>query len=357
MVSKMIDGMVAVLHDEDVSDEHKKNWCVNETDVSHKIESERKSFLEQITSEIADQEDQVATLSEEIKALTEKINSLDKMVSDLSQQRKEEHQEFVDTYATSGTAIRLITKAIKRLEKFYSPEKYHKEKKAAEDAVLKKAGLALLSQGAKAVEKRAAALLPGGFDFLQVSTTSMSRIRKEVREGVDPVALPDTPSGAPEKKESGGVIALMNDFMTDLKTDMVESETSEKFNAKEYVRIMGDSQETRAQDTKSMNQKKADKASLDQKLVDNKDEKELTEEQLHNIQLYLAQLHVECDFLTSNYEVRHETRVEGETGLEAAKTIVTDGIPPSYNVVKQRYKEEHSAEDVAENFPGSPIVR
>lgn len=265
-------------------------------------------------------------------------------------------RSFVDAYATSGTAIRLINKAITRLEKFYSPEKYQKAKKAAEDAAMKKAGLALLSQGSQAVEKKAATLLPGGFDFIQVSATSMSRFRKAVREGVDPIALPDTPTGAPEKKESGGVIGLMNDFLTDLKTDMVESETSEKFNAKEYVRMMGDAKETRDQDTKSLNQKKADKAKIDQKLVANKEAKELSEEELHNLELYLVQLHTECDFLTRNYEARHDSRVEGETSLEAAKTIVTDGTPPSYREVEDRYEDEHTMEDVAQHFPGTAIA-
>lgn len=354
MVDKLITGMVSVLHDQDVTDEHKKDWCVNETEVSHKIEAEKKSVLEQVTAEIADQEDQVATLSEEIKGLIAKINDLDKTVHELSVQRKSEHQEFVDNFATSGTAIRLIDKAIKRLEKFYSPEKYASEKKAAEDAALKKAGFSLLSQGSKAIQKKEATLLPGGFDFLQVSAQSMSRIRKEVREGVDPVALPDTPSGKVQKSESGGVMGLMNDFKTDLKTDMVESETEEKFNAKEYVRMMGDAQETRAQDTKSLNQKKAEKASLDEKLLENKELKDLTEQQLHNLELYLVQLHTECDFLTRNFDVRHDDRVEEETGLESAKTIVTEGTPPSHREIEKRYDEEHTAEDVDEHFPDTP---
>lgn len=357
IVSTMINGMVAVLHDEDVTDEHKKSWCVNETEVSTGIESEKKSFIEQKTAEITDQTDQVATLSEEIKGLVSKLNDLDKTVHEMSETRKEEHQEFVDAFATSGTAIRLISKAIKRLEKFYSPEKYQKEKKAAEDAALKKAGLSLLSQGSQAIAKKAASLLPGGFDFIQVSATSMSRIRREVRAGVDPVALPDTPSGPPEKKESGGVIGLMTDFLNDLKMDMTESETAEKFNAKEYVRMMGDAKETRTQDTKSLNQKKAEKATLDQKLVTNKEELELAEEELHNLELYLVQLHTECDFLTRNYETRHVSRVEGETSLEAAKTIVTDGTPPSYREVEESYEEEHTAEDVAEHFPETAIAR
>merc|ERR1719160_2266784 len=139
--------MVAVLHDEDVSDEHKKAWCANETEVGHKIETDKKTVIEKTTAEISDMSDQIATLTEETKALDAKIAETDKMVHEMTEGRKKEHQEFVDAYATSAPAIRLIDKAIKRLEKFYSPDKWAKEKKAAEDAALAKAGLAFLHEG------------------------------------------------------------------------------------------------------------------------------------------------------------------------------------------------------------------
>lgn len=355
MVSKMVDGMVAVLHDTDVTDEHKKEWCVNETEIASKIEAEKEAFIEAKASEISEQSDSIATLVEEIKALTAKINELDKMVHGMTVDRKAEHQEFVDSFATSATAIRLIKKAIQRLEKFYSPNKYAKEKKAVEAAALKKAGLSLVQP--LAVERRAASLLPGGFDSLiQVGSTSMSRFRKAVREGVDPVVLPETPGGAVAKSETGGVMALMNDFVTDLKTDMTESETEEKFNAKEYTRIMSDAKESRAQDVKSTSQKKSDKATLEVKLVENKDAKALAEEELHNLQLYIVQLHTECDFLVRNFDIRHDDRVDEETGLEEAKTIVTEEAPPGYREVEKRYEEEHTEQDVNENFPGTPIA-
>lgn len=351
MVSHMVDGMVAVLHDTDVNDEHKKSWCVNETEISHTIEAEKQAFIEAKTSEISEQMDLISTLVEEIKGLTTKIQELDKMVHEMTVERKDEHQEFVDSFATSATAIKLIKKAIQRLEKFYSPNKYAKEKKAVEEAALKKAGLASL------VQRRAATLLPGGFDSLiQVRSTSMSRFHKALREGVDPVVLPETPGGTYEKKETGGVMGLMNDFVTDLKLDMTESETEEKFSAKEYVRIMTDAKETRAQDVKSMSQKKADKATLEEKLVVNKGAKQLAEEELHNLQLYIAQLHTECDFLVRNYDIRHDDRVDEETGLEEAKTIVTDETPPGHREVEKRYEEEHTEQDVNENFPGTPIA-
>merc|ERR1719301_437018 len=201
----MIDGMVGVLHDEDVGDEHKKGWCSNETMVAHKIEEEKKGVIEQTSTEIAEQEDQLATTVAEIKALTERIAETDKMVHEATEQRKSEHQEFIDSFATSATALRLIDKAIKRLEKFYSPEKFAKEKKAATDAALAKAGLSLSQKrpDAALVQKLANKLLPDGFDALLQTgekAMTMARFAAEIRDGVDPVVIPETPKTY-EKKE------------------------------------------------------------------------------------------------------------------------------------------------------------
>merc|ERR1719399_2737938 len=202
------------------------------------------------------------------------------------------------------------------------------------------------------------ALLPGGFDaFVQIKEHSTRALttttfRMAIRNGVDPIELPSTPKTY-EKKESGGVIGLVNDFKTDLKTDMTESETEEKFAAKEYVRIMTEAQETRAGDVKSLNNKKATKATVTEKLVVNKELREKTDDEIHNIELYLVQLHTECDFLMRNYEARHEGRVESETGLESAETIVTAETPPSHKMIESGYEEEHTAQDVDEHYPGT----
>jgi len=356
LVAHMIDGMVGVLHDEDVGDEHKKAWCSNETEIAYKIKAEKEETIAKTTATIEEEEDMLATTIAEIKALNARIAATDKMVHEATEDRKAAHQEFVDSFATSATALRLMDKAIKRLEKFYSPEKVAKEKAAVEKAALAKAGLSLSQKRPESalVQKLKDKMLQGAdFDaLLQVHETK--RIENAVRNGVDPIVLPDTPKTY-EKKESGGVMGLMNDFVTDLKTDMTESETSEKFQAKEYVRIMEDAHATRKQDVKSLHDKEAAKAALDQSLADNKAKLALTEEELHNLELYIVQLHTECDFLMRNFEVRHEGRVDEETGLEEAETIVTDQEPPTHKDIEKRYKEEHTDDDVDEHFPGTPI--
>jgi hypothetical protein len=348
MVVHMVDGMVGVLHDEDVGDEHKKAWCANETEITLKIQGEKKTLLAQTDSEISEMSDQVASLTEEIKSLTSQIQATDKMVHEATVQRKDEHQEFVDSFATMATALRLLDKAMTRLHKFYHPEKYAAEKKAVTDAAIAKAGLGLSQTGARqpAAQFAAVARLKAlGADFDAFMQTHSKLYR------VDPIVIPDTPTTY-EKKESGGVMGLMNDFKTDLKTDMTEAEMEEKFAAKEYVRIMSEAQASRAGDVKALNEKKATKATLEEKLVSAKALHMQTDKEIHNIELYLVQLHTECDFLLRNFEVRHEGRVSEETGLEEAETIVTHADVPTHTEVEKVYKEEHSQDDVDEHWPG-----
>merc|ERR1719171_1519756 len=133
---------------------------------------------------------------------------------------------------------------------------------------------------------------------------------------------------------------------------MTEAETEEKHAAKDYVKIMKDSQETRAADTKSLNHKKEAKASLEMKISDAKELHQLTGDEIHNLDLYMMQLHTECDFLLRNFEVRHEGRVGEEVGLEDAKTIVTHEEPPTHATVEGGFASEHSPKQVDEHFEG-----
>merc|ERR1719428_1581758 len=171
---------------------------------------------------------------------------------------------------------------------------------------------------------------------------------------VQPVILPTTP-GTYQKKESGGVIGLMNEMKTDLVTDQKESEVEEKHASIDYVREMGEAKDQRAADVKAKNDKEATLAETEGKLVQAKQLNELTIEEIAQIKIYLTKLHIECDFLMRNYENRHESRVDEEVGLETAETIVTHEDPPTHLGTEKMYEEEHSKKQVEEHFPDGPI--
>lgn len=332
VVDQMIDGMVHVLHDEDVADEHKKDWCANETETTDALHHEKTSLSQQLIAELEEMGDSLASTEEEIKTMTEMIAENDKNIHEASEQRKKEHQEFVDAFTTLDSAKRLMDKAMIRLRKFYSPQAHHKAVVETKAAALEKAGLSLIKKTPTAAVQRMIASF-GDESFIQKTS----------------LVLPQTP-GTYEKMESGGIIGLMQQMKLELSSDMTEAETEEKNSAKDYVRAMKDAQESRAEDVKSLNHKKEVKATTEMKITDAKELHSLTEKEIHNLDLYMAQMHTECDFLIRNFEVRHEGRVGEEVGLEEAKTIVTGEEPPNYKVVEAGYKSEHSDADVEEHF-------
>merc|ERR1719388_21984 len=284
MVTGMISGLVKTLHEEDVNDEIKKTWCANETEVNEALKASKTTETEQLTASMAEMEDSITTLAEEIKVLVASIASTDKEVSELTIQRKAEHQDFVDSLSTLSTAQRLIDKAISRLEKFYSPEAHAKKAAAAKEAALKKAGLALLSKSSTnpntlAIRREEERLGGSDFDsFVQTGSKVTLRIRESdaVAQTVSPVNLPEVP-GAYVKKESGGVIGLMTEFKTEMKTEMTEAEGEEKHAAEDYTRIMTDAKMSRSQDIKSLNDKKRAKSELDETFVEAKGRKAMLE--------------------------------------------------------------------------------
>merc|ERR1740127_139421 len=120
----MIDGMVKVLGEEQKDDDATKSYCDKEM---RKSESEKAATEEAIaTSEAAIEEmtDESATLADEIKRLQKEVKDLDKAVAEATEQRKEEHGEFITFQTENNAALQLIEKAKNKLFKFYRPNQY-----------------------------------------------------------------------------------------------------------------------------------------------------------------------------------------------------------------------------------------
>merc|ERR1719161_3411623 len=344
VVDFMIDNMVETLHDDDVNDEHKKDFCANETMVIHQLEADKEALHAQLEKTIEALDNKLSILTEEIKTLTMEIEDLDADVYHASELRKEEHAAFAADYANMDAAKALIKKAAARLQKFYSPKAA-----AATGAFLSihkvepkfnAKGTAVYSRLAKDV------------DFDSLLQTKHAKFASKLKQSVkvDPIVLPDTP-GKYEKKESGGVMGLMNEMMSDLETDMTGSFTEEKHAAKDYVVLMKESKETRAGMVKALKEKKVVKADTEERKGQTVQQNDLTIAEIKHLELYLAQLHTECDFLLRNFENRHEARVDEEQGLESAESIVTHEEVATHGQIEKEFEQEHSAKDVDEHFP------
>jgi hypothetical protein len=246
VVTHMVDDMVHVLHDEDVEDEHKKSFCANETERTTNLQNEKQSLVDSLAASIAQMNDEVSDLDHEIKTLTEEINDNDKEVFEATELRQKEHTEFQNTFSTMDTARRLLDKAATRLHKFYSPEMHAKKVATVKDKALSDAGLKFESLAVKRMK--------ASFGTIDDSLVQKKMVLRNHARKVAPPVLPDTP-GTYEKKESGGVLGLMQEMREELTADMREAELDEKYAATDYVRIMKEAKATRAQLVKSKQHK------------------------------------------------------------------------------------------------------
>merc|ERR1719183_888485 len=90
-VIKMIDDLVALLHNEQGDDDAKKAYCESEFDKSDDTHKALSKDIADLEAAIADGENTIANLKSEIEALEDSIAALDKSVADATAQRKEEH--------------------------------------------------------------------------------------------------------------------------------------------------------------------------------------------------------------------------------------------------------------------------
>merc|ERR1719482_2177979 len=107
------------------------------------------------------------------------------------------------------------------------------------------------------------------------------------------LAVPPPPPetfGAYQKKDgkSNGVMALMDQMVADLKSDMTDAKHAEETAQADYERLMKASQDTRAANAKSIAQKETDKASWSEKIETAKEDQMSSLAALEKIHEYIA---------------------------------------------------------------------
>merc|ERR1719245_740123 len=313
-VFKMIDEMVDVLKEEQLADDHKKEYCANQLDHA----DDQKKALERKVSEedsaIGTTEEGIATLTDEIKALPAGIKDLDKSVTQATAQRQEDHAEYKELMASDSAAKELLKVAINRLNQFYNP-KLHKPKAKRE-----------LSAGDKIFENMGGDIpttTPGG--IAGTGVTVLAQVRAHTRRNGGAPAPPPETWGAYQTKSGGknGVVAMINLLIGDLDKEITEAETSEKDAQADYETLMADSADKRTADSASLTEKGSAKAELEGSLEAHKDGRMTAAKQLMGTVKYIQQLHAECDWLVKYYDVRKEARAGEIDSLSKAKAVLS----------------------------------
>jgi len=123
-VIKMIDDMVVLLGKDQADDDKSKSFCEDELEKTADEDKAAKDKKAAVEAEIAEATDAVSALADEIAALEASIVDLDKSVATATEQRKEEHEDFLTSSQLNEAAVQLVGKAQQRLQKFYNPTLY-----------------------------------------------------------------------------------------------------------------------------------------------------------------------------------------------------------------------------------------
>merc|ERR1719265_626786 len=311
-VLAMIDNMSKQLAKEQTDDDNQKSFC--DKDFA-KSADEKKATEEAIAASeasIAEMSDASSTLASEMATLTDEIKALDKAVSEATEQRKEEHEDFV-TYSTqNNAATQLIEKAKNRLNKFYRPNLYKeapKKELTDEEKILASSGRSDLI----------------ATDAPQMIAGTTQTVYVEIRRSTASPPPPPETWGAYQKKDgkSNGVVALMDMLLKEMADELTEAKNDEETGQKEYESLMAESQANREKKADSITSKEGAKADLDVKTENTKAEKSSQEAELMNTDQYIATLHGKCDFLVNNYDLRKAARENEIESLKNAKAVLS----------------------------------
>jgi len=311
-VVKMISDMVTLLGKEQKDDDDKKTYCEAEIDTTEDKHKDLEQTLSDLEKAKATAEDNIATLKEELAALAAGIRALDKSVADATAQRKAENAEFKSSMAENTATKDLIGVAKNRLNKFYDPALYKAPPKM-ELSSQERIGVSMGSEEQPTIAPSGIAGT-GITAFVQIASDSQ----------VAPPPPPET-FGAYQKKgqENSGVTEMMNLLITDVEKEMGEMTTDEKNAQAEYETFMGDSRDKRAADSKSIADKEGVKADLEAQVQKNTADHKATLYEAMATAETLKDLHLECDWLISNFEARKAARVGEVDSLNNAKAVLS----------------------------------
>merc|ERR1719181_2197571 len=306
-IIKMIDDLVVDLKAEQGVDDDKKSYCLAELDESEDKKKGLDLDIGDLDKAIADAEETIAQLKSEIEALEDSVKALDKQVAEATEQRKEEHDEYVETLAQNNAAKDLLAFAKNRLNKFYNPKLYKpppKRELSEEDRIVVNMGGTLAPTAA-----------PGG-----IAGTGIGLVQTVTAPPPPPEAnLAYKKSG----EESNGVLAMIDLLVADIDKDNQVMKVEETDAQKDYESLIQDSADKRALDSKAITDKEATKAATEEELQSNEDSKTSKETEAMETAKYIGELHADCDWLLKYYDARAEARTGEIASLEKAKDVLS----------------------------------
>mmetsp|Transcript_33146 Transcript_33146/g.77551 ORF Transcript_33146/g.77551 Transcript_33146/m.77551 type:complete len:719 (-) Transcript_33146:75-2231(-) len=299
-VFKLIDSLVKTLKEEQVDDDHKKEYCEGQLDTTDDKKKVLQEDLKRAGLDIEDSTELIGTLAEEIKQLTKGIATLDKEVAESTEVRKEEHEAYTELMTDNSAAKELLGMAKNRLNKFYNP------------ALYTTTPAPVMSE-----EEKIAA-------NFGVTDAPAALVQIHQHRGVEAPPPPPESFGPYAKKASmsNGILAMLDRLIADLDKEMQTAEVEEKNSQKQYEAYLEDAAEKRAIDSRAITDKEVAKGNAEVTLEKSKESQTAKTKELMAVEQYMSNLHGECDWLLKNFDLRKSARASEVEALQAAKAVL-----------------------------------
>jgi len=286
-VKEAIDKMVTELQQEKADEIKHRDSCISEL-------HENEMFTEREERSKADSQSKADGLEMTIKDLGSEVDVLNSEIAELQLQikrngedREIQNKEFQQTVADHRESQKLLQKALSVLKVVYA--------KAAEPAP------ALLQAAART----------GG---------------RQLREHQPTTGVVEAPEGFSKYARSGassGVVALIEQIIADTLSMEKEVVKDEQALQETYESFVKESNLSISSKQQAIVDKTEDKAKADQQLNNVKQDIKSSVTQLEQLSNTAGALHMSCDFIMKNFDLRQEARDQEIEALQQAKAVLS----------------------------------
>uniref|UniRef100_A0A7S1FGS2 Uncharacterized protein n=1 Tax=Noctiluca scintillans TaxID=2966 RepID=A0A7S1FGS2_NOCSC len=287
-VIHMIDNMLDLLGKEMRSDELERDQCHEQITYQEDEHMKLKKTVEDNRALMGSLADQIDSMTAAVAALRSDIDQLDATVKDATVLRKSQAAENAESMSNNRAAAELLAFARAKLAEFFSHVSPHTEKHS------------------------------------ELSTSSdLTRALISLVQ-VDVPTKPETWTG--DYQAHGGyhqVDTLMLRLISDLQLDLAEVKGEEESLQKAYELMMTSAGKTRAAKAQEIQ-------ATENAIADNTVEKVQAEtdaidqgKQLHATETFLSELHMTCDWLLQNFDLRRDAFRDEIAALQQAKEVLT----------------------------------
>merc|ERR1719389_833292 len=278
-VKEAIDQMSAELEQQQKDEVAHKRWCDAEFRSNDVTTKEKEWAEEDLSKSINVLADTIETLDGDIATLQESIAEEKRQVKHASEDREAANKEFQQTVADQRATVVILNKVLKRLQEVYAP--------------------GAKTEKAKALLQRKAMVLFGA---------------------------PEEPAGFGgdyKKQSSGGVLGLIEMTIADAERLQKETLAAEQVQQTDYEALVKDASAQIAADSEAITAKKGEKATAEVSKTEAEASYEGVTTDLANLASYKDSLHLSCDFVVKNFDLRQKARSDEMAALEDAKAILS----------------------------------